>query len=516
MSPTWSQGLPGDVAVLWHHPCGVVTAGISDTAHAGPAVSVLSTADGTERGRVKTAGRVRGVGYHEDSGLLLVRTDADRIHAVDPASGSERWAADAVGVVATTEKRVFLGADARVWAYRAADGTVDWERTLPDALHSDLQQHVRNDCLLVSVGERRNMGLVALDLDTGVERWYYRPGDAEKFFHDGDTGPYATFASDDRGGDVAHIDATTGLESWCYTAESSLGRDLYPVGDRLCLSEDSAVVAVDPVSGRERWRSSSALSTQSLWIENGTPYVAWRTYESDYEFHALDPDTGRSSWRVETDLQVRTIASDGSGDVYAGTYGVGGDDAFAYRIDGTTGRVHWQFAAVDSVSSIAADAPPTLVRSRSRAGRDTLFGIDAESGDPHWTLSDESLRLLRATPHLVAVSGSAETLYLVRREDGVVERTLDADAHATTDGALFVADGSDVAAYALTRSPAAFEGRSGAGADDTVVYVSNDDAETAVYSDTDSACPSCGSDLDPYGEISFCPDCGSDLSAEAE
>jgi hypothetical protein len=500
-SSTWSTGLPGDVSWLQIHPCGVVTATISESAHAGPAVSVLSTADGTERGRVETAGAVTSVVYHEDPGLLLATTDADRIHAVDPASGGERWAADAAGVVATTEERVVLSADARVWAYRAADGTVEWESTLPDGIYSDLQQHVRDDCLLVTVGTRNDQGLVALALDTGVERWYYRPGRVLGVDHDGDGGPYVTFASDVGGVDVACIDPTTGIESWSYTADSSPVYSLSSVDDRLCFREDSAVVAVDAVSGRERWRSSGYWLVRDLWIENGTPYVVWETDEYDYVFHALDPDTGRSSWRVETQV-VRRIALDGSGDVYAGTYGTG--DGVAYRIDGTTGRVHWQFTTNDSIQDIDADATPTLVRSGSFNRRSTLFGVDAADGDPRWTLSDESLTLVRATPDLVAVSGSAETLYLVRREDGTVERTLDADAEAATDGALFVADGSTVAAYALTPSPAAFEG-------------TDDDTETTVYSDDDqSACPSCGAALDAYGEVSFCPDCGSVLSAGVE
>jgi outer membrane protein assembly factor BamB len=515
-SSTWSTGLPGDVAELRTHPSDIVTATISESAYAGPAVSVLSTADGTERDRVETAGAVKSVVYHEDPGLLLVTTDADRIHAVDPASGGERWAVDAAGVVATTEERIFLSADARVWAYRAADGTVEWETTLPDAVNSGLQRHVRDDCLLVTVGEYKDKGLVALDLDTGVERWYYRPGDAKRFVHDGDAGPYATFAGDDRDGDVARIDVMTGIESWSYTADSSLGYTLSSVGDCLCLEDESAVMAVDAVSGRERWRSSGYRSVYDLWIKNGTPYVVWKTDEYDYGFHALDPDTGRSSWRVETAQPVRWIALDGSDNVYPGTYGTG-DNGVAYRIDGTTGRVHWRFETVKSVRGIDADATPTLVGSGESNSRHTLFGVDAADGDPLWTLSDEYLTLVRATPHLVAVSGSADTVYLVRREDGTVERTLDADDTAATDGALFIADGATVAAYALTPSPAAFEEHSG-GTGDTVLYVSEDDeAETTVYSDDDqSACPSCGSDLDTYGEVSFCPDCGSDLSADAE
>jgi outer membrane protein assembly factor BamB len=526
-SSTWSTGLPGDVAELRTHPCDIVTATISESAHAGPAVSVLSTADGTERDRVETAGAVKSVVYHEDPGLLLVTTDADRIHAIDPASGGELWAADAASVVATTEKRIFLSADARVWAYRAADGTAEWETTLPDAIYGSLQQPIENGHLLVTVGEREDEELVALDLDTGVERWYYRPGDAENFAHFGNAGLYVTFTSDDRDDDVARVDTTTGMESWSYTAESLGRRPLYPVGDRLCIEDKSAVVAVDTVSGRECWRSASG-SVKDLWIEDGIPFVS--TLGDRYEFHALDPDTGRSSWRMETEHPVEKITLDGSGDVYACAYPLVGD-SITYRISGTTGWVYWQFttdgsihdieadATPTSIHDIEADATPTLLRSDPLDGpRQTLFGVDAADGDPRWTLSDKSLSLVRSTPNLVAVWGLAG-IHLVRREDGTVERTLHADARAATDGALFVADGSTVAAYALTPSPAAFEGT-----DDesfpTRVYDPDEDTDAAVYANREaadgSACPSCGSDLDAYGEVSFCPDCGSDLSAGAE
>jgi len=533
MTEAWSTKVRGDVVRLDHHP-GVVTAVVDDESDAGPAVSVLSAAEGVERGRVETEGTVQGVEHYAAPGLLLVTTDADRIHAVDPETGRERWAADAAGVLTASADRVFLYAAARVWAYGVADGAVEWETTLRDEQYGGLSRNVADGKLLVTVGEYEDKGLVALDPDTGVERWYYHPGSVENILVD--EGIYVQFAGDERAYDVVRIDATTGREAWSYTSERSLTYGLHPTTNRLYIDENrnGTVAAVDPVTGSERWRSGKYRNTEKLRIEDGTPYVVWETEDREYEFHALDPDTGRSAWHAELAAEGKTVAFD-EGDVYVGTRGDGGDDGLAYRIDGTTGRVRWRFATGESIRDIDADATPTLICNFAGSVVDdepsesTLFAVDAADGDPRWTLSDKDLTILQTTPRLVGVKGADQpfdfdgTYYIVRRDDGTVERRLDADAGVGTEGALFVAEGSRVTAYPLAERPAAFEG-AGDGSipatmydpDDrtrkTEVYDGDDGTgQTDVYDPDDgTACSSCGADLDAYGEISFCPECGSE------
>ena len=528
MTEAWSTKIRGDVSALYHHP-GVVAAVINDESDAGPAVSVLSAAEGVERGRVETEGTVHNVEHHAAPGLLLVTTGADRIHAVDPETGRERWTADAAGILTASADRVFLYAAARVWAYDAGDGAVEWEATLRDEQYGGLSRNVVDGKLLVGVGELKDQGLVALDPETGVERWYYRQGSVENILVD--EGIYVEFAGDERDYDVARIDATTGRESWSYTSETSLTYVLYPTPSRLYIDENRSgtVVAVDPVTGSERWRSAAYRDTENLWIEDGTPYVVWETEDREYEFHALDPDTGRSAWSVELAAEGRTVAFDDSGDVYVGTYGDDGEDGLAYRIDGTTGRVRWRFATGESIRHIDADATPTLIRnfagslfSDDESTESTLFAVDAADGEPRWTLSDENLTILQATPHLVGVTNDDGTYYVVRRDDGTVERRLDADAGVGAEGALFVAEGSRVTAYPLAERPAAFEEAvdeatpttvyDGDGTGVTEVYDGDGGTgETEVYDGDDgTTCPSCEADLDAYGEISFCPECGSE------
>ena len=115
----------------------------------------------------------------------------------------------------------------------------------------------------------------------------------------------------------------------------------------------------------------------------------------------------------------------------------------------------------------------------------------------------------------VVVAGD-ENWYVLNRTDQIVDAEYSAETpRATGNGRLFVADGSQLTAYALAADPEGGVERS----EPTRVYDTVDDTRTTVYGqsedgapdDTASFCPQCGEDVTDADETNFCSACGTGL-----
>jgi outer membrane protein assembly factor BamB len=99
-----------------------------------------------------------------------------RMYALDKSSGEERWAAfEAEGGVRVSpllrEGLLYFGTrEKKFYAIRAEDGAQEWSISLDGSVYS--QPVIYQDYLLVSPHNTKTK-LLALDPDSGAERWIY-------------------------------------------------------------------------------------------------------------------------------------------------------------------------------------------------------------------------------------------------------------------------------------------------------------------------------------------------------
>lgn len=100
-----------------------------------------------------------------------------KFHALDASDGSQRWSFDAEGGVRGTPAMAddvlyFATRKGYVYALSAADGTQEWVQTLSGAIYT--APVISGDYLLISPFGAK-VQLVALDPESGAERWSYPP-----------------------------------------------------------------------------------------------------------------------------------------------------------------------------------------------------------------------------------------------------------------------------------------------------------------------------------------------------
>lgn len=216
-----------------------------------------------------------------DDGVLFgLETFAvtDAVHALDPATGEERWSRDVGGGdgrfgVLVDDERVyaFEAVDRRVHRIVALDrsGNVEWNaadyrlQRLPAVRDGTLVAHVR------TAGAEEH--LVAFDTADGTERWR-RPDVSLPGLAFGSDGLYvASWAGN--GTETSRVttrDPADGTTAWERTVE--LRAPDVVVGDDVCYLysfPDSAIVALEAGSGDRLWRAEGVTLADVSVGENG-------------------------------------------------------------------------------------------------------------------------------------------------------------------------------------------------------------------------------------------------------
>jgi outer membrane protein assembly factor BamB len=288
-------------------------------------------------------------------GLVFEESFDGLIHALDPATGAERWSyvsrrcgwsspalgdglvfATFIGGVTVPCSRLPGGA---IVALSATTGHVRWSRDIGQSESSPLVSHGT-----VYVGGTDGR-VYALSAATGRELWSYDVGGPVKASPALENG--RLFVGD-YGGRFVALDARTGRLIW----EKSGYGDFYSgpsvVDGRVYVgSKDGNVYAFSAATGAQLWRFTTGTyvyASPAVW--RGIVLVG----SYDHRFYAINGATGTMRWDFDAGGKISGAASVVDGIVYFSTL----DPHKTYALDAATGRVTEQWNDGDYSPAIAA------------------------------------------------------------------------------------------------------------------------------------------------------------------
>ncbi|SDM22966.1 Outer membrane protein assembly factor BamB, contains PQQ-like beta-propeller repeat [Halogranum gelatinilyticum] len=255
----------------------------------------------------------------------------DRLSALDPRDGSERWHYELAGSFSSNpvfgDGRLYVGNSSVSTSHRASqypedlfaldpdDGSLVWKRDLAEEDRLAGRPLLHDGTLYVQL-ERG--GLVALDPDTGETRWRTTLSSQRQQAKDGPKLAGRTLVATDA--DLVYgLDPENGSERWqvgdVATVPATLGDTVYVGG---YVGTKRMVYALAAADGSERWRQTvdgefstiSALSTGTTGLYVSTTRSAGDRGGRDDEttLHALG-DGGSLRWRLTVSCAgVRPVA----------------------------------------------------------------------------------------------------------------------------------------------------------------------------------------------------------------
>jgi outer membrane protein assembly factor BamB len=345
------------------------------------------------------------------SGSVLVQAGSERggIGSLDAASGKEKWwfepATTAPAIVhVASEGSVFLHLlDEAFVVLDATNGQERWRTEKPGGVV------IGSDTVFIVL----NGALRALDAITGRERWSVpvptgmqpvAEGEGTLFVVSGDSGsgPVVTLA----------LDAGDGRQRWRIEREAlAIG----PIvdGSVYAVKANDEVLALDAVTGAERWRQPVSDANRVETVVDGVVYVTVLAIFDWSGVVALDGASGREHWRFRTGqfphvpavVDRHVVALDEAGTLwvlggaddpvpprpeapppapgenpgwggrsYPGP-GPAGAGELRWQIDGTTAR---------SVGDVIDDA--IVVGSIAPGSGSSVASLDAATGEARWRI----------------------------------------------------------------------------------------------------------------------------------
>ncbi|WP_033439838.1 outer membrane protein assembly factor BamB family protein [Saccharothrix sp. NRRL B-16314] len=333
--------------------------------------------------------------------------------------------ADVVDVVPAGHGVAVASRDGSVVALNGVDGRVEWRYARPGAPVGKLLASMDRRTVLVSyrsLHDTRAQSVVALDADTGsprfelvvrsvlVETGQLRPGTRMLTMRDGDT--------------ITGYDLVTGARQWAWSPpEGCTSRFGLPAWGRTTVlaplecPESLGVLALDEVSGRERWRYEAPRDQRSderqdvlLRATRDGAVVAVEMYGVRAEPGSvpnglLDTETGRVLVRPERPWTVRTD--------------VGVMPLLEHQENGGATEVHSLDPATGAITPLSVEACParsadtttstTYLRACGDNGRELTVVTQSLDGSPP-----------TATPVRLDGSGSRSDVHLVAAPGAIV------------------------------------------------------------------------------------------------
>lgn len=243
----WSQTLPKP-ATSPAIADGVLVIGAGDGIHA------LDAATGAERWLVETEKAVKSAPAIV-AGQVFVGLPDGTLAAIDLQSGAVRWRTPVSGPISRAasfgDGLVFVGGDGGTFAaVRVADGSIAWQVLLG---RGDLASSAFRDGLVYTASGLESAAphvLFALDSVTGAERWHFdSPGGNSLFV--GAVGPDLVYAV---GLDGIVYALRHGEPTWSFDAGAPIGSVASLSGGVLYVSaSDGRIVALEAATGALRW-----------------------------------------------------------------------------------------------------------------------------------------------------------------------------------------------------------------------------------------------------------------------
>lgn len=304
-------------------------------------------------------------------GTLYLATQDGKLHAIDQATGQDRWAvrlkpaSEVFSSVAVTHGVVLIGTEKkRLLAFDAQSGRMLWKF--------------------------KTRGIV-WTAPLVVENTVY-------------------FVSDD--GTAYALDLTTRQEVW----KVSLGHRVlwHPVFDQgmVYVSAENVLMALDAATGRQRWKAEQ--STENWWappsLANGVIYAG----NDDGNLYALDGQTGAIRWNASGGAGNWSGPAISEGFVFIGNRSGG---FFAFQAE--TGEQVWRFQADDWATADPVVANGVVYfgtgNHENREGQRYLFALETQSGQELWRFKADS-RLMTApavAPGKIFVGSINGTVYAI-------------------------------------------------------------------------------------------------------
>lgn len=298
--------------------------------------------------------------------------------ASGPSDGaSEMWShtcaeerGDILGTPVIADRTVYVGCGHSVEAFDATTGKHRWSRRLGPV--NRFSPALDSKSVFVTVrGENR--GLYSLLRDSGEIRWRIRGRVVSApVYHDGRV--YARTGDHDT---LSGFDASDGSEAWTYTTDCvASGWSPPTVADGTvyfltACDDNSALHALDPATGNERWRLtlSGMTSRSAPAVVDGFAYYGG----DDGALHAVDVAAREEAWRADVGGQLWTTPTVGNGRVFIGS--ITGDlSAF----DARDGERTWRTKTGIAYETTAFDGDTLYT------GGKYVTALDPETGSVRW------------------------------------------------------------------------------------------------------------------------------------
>ncbi|HEY2354933.1 MAG TPA: N,N-dimethylformamidase beta subunit family domain-containing protein [Gaiellaceae bacterium] len=271
-------------------------------------------------------------------GLLYEESFDGRLHAIDPATGLERWDYDS--------------------------GWCGWSSpALGDGLV--FATFISNP----RCSHRKRGAIIAFAAKTGQIRWSRNVGQSESSPLVSDGTVYFGTTS----GFVHALDAATGAERWSYYTGGPVKASPTLDGGNIFVGNYAGnFFALDAGTGALVWEGGGRPRNyfySSAAVTGGRVYVG----AADHHVDAFSEDSGTELWSFPTRNHVYASPAVWNGLVLIGSY-----DKNFYAIDGATGTLRWSFAAGGPISGAASVINGIVYFSTLRPRK--TFALDAATG----------------------------------------------------------------------------------------------------------------------------------------
>ena len=342
-------------------------------------------------------------------GLVYVTDGANTVHALDAATGEQRWQTPSVvdgattGTVAPRARSTSRLHNGRVIALDAASGAIRWD--VPASRDGDAASSPAFADGLVYTASQSG-GLVALRAATGELAWRVdTEGDPVGTIVVADGTAFVGSSSDTTQGRLRAVDAKSGTPKW------EIPEALYSpavVGSLGISGSTTGVIkAYDAVTGQARWKFGADGTSRAPAVAGGVAYVAADTQRTIY---ALDVTDGGLLWQFDVDGENQCCIAVARGLVFAATmtgtvYAIGGDGvAIAPQQTPAASPAPALTQGTPSPTAPPLPDPFSVVKSISAesVGLVTPFGIAVgPSGDVYVTDSSDRVTQLDAQGNVI-------------------------------------------------------------------------------------------------------------------